>query len=109
MKKNTPPAIPEKTDGKGAFYHAGEIIGSIGFHIIDGKDKVVGAIKNKLSKKQTPESKVKKVSKKKLPGKAGKKATGGIKKQSKKANPAKRVGNKTDQVKKPAKSTKEKE
>ena len=65
MKKNTSPVIPEKTDGKSAFYHAGEIIGSLGFHIVDGKDKVIGAIRNKLSKKQPPESKAKKVSKKK--------------------------------------------
>ena len=109
MKKNTSPVIPEKTDGKSAFYHAGEIIGSLGFHIVDGKDKVIGAIRNKLSKKQPPESKAKKVSKKKLPGKTGKKITGGVKKGTKKANPARVARGKAGKVKNPAKSTKEKE
>ena len=109
MKKNASHAAPEKTDGKGAFYHAGEIIGSIGFHIVDGKDKVIGAIKNKLSKKQPPESKAKKVLKKKLPGKARKKMTGNVKKRAKKTNPVKVARGKADKAKNHSISAKEKE
>jgi hypothetical protein len=114
MKKNSAVESLEKK-GKGAFYQAGEIIGSIGFHIVDGKDKVIGvvseefqilkkAFKKKLSKKQMPESKSKKVSKKKLPGKAVKKIVGDVKKPAKKANPAKLVRGKAHKIKKPAKS-----
>ena len=100
--------MPKKTEEKSAFYQAGEIIGSIGFHIVDGKDKVIGAIKNKLGKKQPAETKAKKVSKKKLAGKTGKKITGTVKKPAKKTNPAKAVRGKADKVKKPVKATKEK-
>jgi len=85
LKKNSSPAVSEKTEGKGVFYQAGEIIGSIGFHIVDGKDKVIGVIKKKLGKKQKPESKTGKISKKKLSGRAGKKPTKSVK------NPAKKI------------------
>jgi hypothetical protein len=109
MKKNSTVESQEKTEGKGAFYHAGEVIGSIGFHIVDGKDKVIGAIKNKLGKKQPSESKAKKDSKKKLPRKTGKPVAGTVKKRAKKVNPAKVASGKAGKVKNPAKSTKEKE
>jgi hypothetical protein len=99
MKKNSSPAIPEKTEEKSAFYHAGEIIGSIGFHIVDGKDKVIGAIKSKLGKKKKPESKAKKASKKNVTGKAGRKKTETVRKSGKKVQPAKSVRKKTDKVK----------
>lgn len=100
MKKNTSLAIPEKKEEKGVFYQAGEIIGSIGFHILDGKDKVIGAIKQKLGKNPAPESKAKKVSKKKSGAKAGKKTTGGVGKPAKKANAAKVVRKKENKIKK---------
>ena len=102
MKKDSSPVITDKADGKGMFYQAGEIIGSIGFHIVDGKDRVIGAIKKKLGKKQTSESKEKKVSKKKSGAKAGKKITGTIKKPAKKSNPAKAVRKKVIKGKKPS-------
>ena len=104
MKKNSSPDISEKTEEKGVFYQAGEIIGSIGFHIVDGKDKVIGIIKKKLGKKQKPESKTGKISKKKLSGRSGKKIRAGAKKTAKKSNPAKVVRKKTDKVKKLSKS-----
>lgn len=92
MKKNTSES-PEKTKGKGAFYKAGEVIGSIGFHIVDGKNKAVGvvsdgfnilkeAIKKKPGKKPKPKPKIKKVAKKKLPAKSAKKATKGVRKKA---------------------------
>ena len=105
MKKDV---SPENTESKSVFYQAGEIIGSIGFHIVDGKDKVIGAIKNKLGKKQAPESNPKKVSKKKLPVKAGKKMTGAVKKSAKKTSPAKGLKKKTDKVKKVSNTASEK-
>jgi hypothetical protein len=108
MKKNSSPAVSEKTEERGVFYQAGEIIGSIGFHIVDGKDKVIGVIKKKLGKKRKPDSKAGKVSKKKLSGKASKKTTKSAKKPAKKSNPAKVVRKKTDKVKKPSKSDGEK-
>ena len=105
MIKNSSDAASEKTEAKGVFYQAGEIIGSIGFHIVDGKDKVIGAIKKKLGKKQTPKTKTKNVSKKKAPGKTGNKVNGTAKKPAKKANSSKPVRKKTDKVKKQSKET----
>ena len=49
MIKNSSNATSEKTEGKGVFYQAGEIIGSIGFHIVDGKDKNKSLLKGRLS------------------------------------------------------------
>ncbi len=100
MKRNSSLAAPEKKEEKGVFYQAGEIIGSIGFHIVDGKDKVIGAIKKKLSKKQVRESKPNKVLKKKSGKKNSEKTTGGIRKPAKKANTAKAAGKKDSKVKK---------
>jgi len=100
LKKNSSTAVSEKTEEKGVFYQAGEIIGNIGFHIVDGKDKVLGVIKKKLGKKQKLESKAKKVSKKKSGAKAGKKITPGVKKPAKKASTAKSPGKKAGKVKK---------
>jgi hypothetical protein len=108
LKKNSSTAVSEKTEEKGVFYQAGEIIGSIGFHIVDGKDKVIGVIKKKLGKKQKPESKTGKISKKKSSGRSGKKITVGAKKTAKKSKPAKVVRKKTDKVKKLSKSDGEK-
>jgi len=105
MKKNS----PKKSKEKSVFYQAGEIIGSIGFHIADGKDKVIGVIKKKLGKKQTPGSKAKKVSKKKASGKPGKKITEAVKKTAKKTTTAKPVRKKTGKVKKPSKAPAKKE
>ena len=107
MKKDVSPENTE-SKSKSVFYQAGEIIGSVGFHLVDGKDKVIGAIKNKLGKKQAPESKRKKVSKKKLPVKAGMKTTGVVKKSAKKTSPAKRLKKKTDKVKKVSNTASEK-
>src|ERR1700759_3393164 len=99
MKKNS----PEKSEEKSVFYQAGEIIGSIGFHIADGKDKVIGAIKKKLGKKQPGDLKAKKVSKKKSSAKTGNKTTGTVKKTAKKADKAKRINKKSARVKKASK------
>jgi len=93
-----------KTNEKGIFRQAGEIIGSIGFHIVNGKDKVVGAvsdeynivkraIKKKLAKKKTTSgSKTKKVSKKASPKKTAKKSVHKVKKITKKVSPVKKKG-----------------
>jgi hypothetical protein len=108
LKKNSLTAVSEKTEEKGVFYQAGEIIGSIGFHIVDGKDKVIGVIKKKLGKKLKAESKDGKVKKKKLSGRAGKKTTKSAKKPAKISNTAKVVRKKTDKVKKLSKSDGEK-
>ena len=94
-----------KTNEKGIFRQAGEIIGSIGFHIVNGKDKVVGAvsdefnivkkaIKKKLAKKKTTSgSKTKKISKKASPKKTAKKVVNRVKKSAKKkVSPVKKKG-----------------
>jgi hypothetical protein len=120
MKKNTSNEGPGKTEGKGSFYKAGEIIGSIGFHIVEGKNKAVGAvsdgfsilkkvIKKKSVKKRTAGSKPKKDSKKKTVGKTAGKATKRVKKPANKVNSAKAVRKKGSKVKKAAKSATEKD
>jgi hypothetical protein len=115
MKKNASLENPKQTEGKGVFYQAGEIIGSIGFHIVNGKDKLVGAVTEdfsvvkkaikKLATRQTAEPKTKKISKKGSPRKVSRKMTGDAKPLIKKANPAKTVKKKVVKVKKQAKST----
>ena len=109
MKKNVSSDISEKTEGKGVFYQTGEIIGSIGFHIVAGKDKVIGAIKNKLGKKQPIESKAKKDSKRKSGAKAGRKITGRVKKLAKKTSPSKAARKKVDKKKKLSKPPEKKD
>jgi hypothetical protein len=100
MKKNS----SKKSEEKSVFYQAGEIIGSIGFRIADGKDKVMGVIKKKLGKKQTPEVKAKKSAKKKSSAKSSNKDTGTVKKSTNKAGTAKSVRKKAGKVKKTSKA-----
>jgi hypothetical protein len=105
MKKQDSPADTGKAEQKSAFYQAGEMIGSIGFRIVDGKDKLMSAVSGKFGaakkaiesqiKNQKPESKTKKPAKKKSPAKISK--TGGA--NTKKANPAKPVKKKVNKVK----------
>jgi hypothetical protein len=115
MNKKASHANPEKAEGKGAFYKAGEIIGTIGFHIVDGKDKAVGAvsdgfsilkrvIKRKAAKKKTVGARAKKNSKKKPSGKSARKITRGVKKAAQKSDSVKAVSKKAGKVKKMAKS-----
>ena len=93
MKKHVSHESAEKIEAKGAFYKAGEIIGSIGFHIVDGKDKAIGAvsdglnmiknvIKKKPVKKQKTGPKSKKVTKKKSSAASLKKSTKAARKKS---------------------------
>jgi hypothetical protein len=114
MNKKASHANPEKTEGKGAFYKAGEIIGTIGFHIVDGKDKALGAvsdgfsilkkvIRKKPAKKQKATGKVRKVSKKKSSGKSAGKTKKGAKNSSQNPDAIKSVLKKADKVKKIAK------
>jgi hypothetical protein len=114
MKKNASDTMEGKAKEKGIFYQAGEIIGSIGFHIVNGKDKLVGVvsdefktakkvIKRKLGKKKTSLSKSKKVSKNASPGKIGKKITRKITKHTKKDLPVKTARKEAGQVKEVAK------
>src|SRR4030095_12169092 len=96
MLKKSPGASRRKAKEKGIFRKAGEMIGSIGFHLMDGKDKVVGAvsdefdivkktIKKKLAKKKIPlSSRSKKPSKKAAPKKRIKKTARKVKKVAKK-------------------------
>jgi hypothetical protein len=116
MKKNTPLTNTEKAEEKGVFYRAGEVIGSIGFHIVDSKDKLLGAvseefvtvkkaIKKKLANKKASGSKSKKTAKKNSPPKANAKISGKAKQLTKKTNPAKAVKRKAEKVKRLAKST----
>ncbi|HEY2647842.1 MAG TPA: hypothetical protein VGI38_01565 [Puia sp.] len=116
MKKKAPLPNPDKTEEKGVFYRAGEVIGSIGFHIVDGKEKLIEAvseefiavkraIKKKLAKKKTTGTKSKKISKKKSPQKATSKISVRAKQLTKKTNPAKAVKKKADKVKRLAKSS----
>ena len=113
MKKNISQEGSEKKEEKSTFYKAGEIIGSIGFHIVDGKDKAVGAvsdgfnilkkvIKKKPGKKQAAGPKTKRGSKKKSHGKTTKKNTKGFKKSDNKANLVKAVIKKASKLKKSA-------
>ena len=109
MKKDVL-ADPKKTKEKGVFYQAGEIIGSIGFHIVDRRDKLAGAVSEefgvvrnaikKLTKKKTSESKTKKPSKKKPGRKVSGKSTEEAKQPKKRTKSGKAVKNKAGRVKK---------
>jgi hypothetical protein len=110
MKKNTPLTNTEKAEEKGVFYRAGEVIGSIGFHIVDSKDKLLGAVSEefvtvKMANKKASGSKSKKTAKKNSPPKANAKISGKAKQLTKKTNPAKAVKRKAEKVKRLAKST----
>ena len=109
MKKHDLPEDTRKAERKSAFYQAGEMIGSLGFHIVEGKDKLVSAVSGELgaakkaiqslTKKQKPGTKTKKPTKKKLPEKISKAGGGNTKKTAKKASPAKPVKKKVNKVK----------